>query len=136
MVQVAPAVRVALGERFGIKDNERFNPILVAALRKLGFDEIYDTSFGADLTVIEESNEFIDRLENGGKLPLFSSCCPGWIKYAEDNHPELLENISTCRSPMEMFSSVVKEETAINDELPDKRTPVVVAIMPCTAQKI
>lgn len=135
MVQVAPAVRVALGERFGIKDNERFNPILVAALRKLGFDEIYDTSFGADLTVIEESNEFIDRLENGGKLPLFSSCCPGWIKYAEDNHPELLENISTCRSPMEMFSSVVKEETAISDELPDKRTPVVVAIMPCTAKK-
>lgn len=135
MVQVAPAVRVALGERFGIKDNERFNPILVAALRKLGFDEIYDTSFGADLTVIEESNEFIDRLENGGKLPLFSSCCPGWIKYAEDNHPELLENISTCRSPMEMFSSVVKEEAAISDELPDKRTPVVVAIMPCTAKK-
>ena len=135
MVQVAPAVRVALGERFGIKDNERFNPILVAALRKLGFDEIYDTSFGADLTVIEESNEFIDRLENGGKLPLFSSCCPGWIKYAEDNHPELLENISTCRSPMEMFSSVVKEEAAISDELLDKRTPVVVAIMPCTAKK-
>ncbi len=135
MVQVAPAVRVALGERFGIKDNERFNPILVAALRKLGFDEIYDTSFGADLTVIEESNEFIDRLENGGKLPLFSSCCPGWIKYAEDNHPELLENISTCKSPMEMFSSVVKEEAAISDELPDKRTPVVVAIMPCTAKK-
>lgn len=135
MVQVAPAVRVALGERFGIKDNERFNPILVAALRKLGFDEIYDTSFGADLTVIEESNEFIDRLENGGKLPLFSSCCPGWIKYAEDNHPELLENISTCKSPMEMFSSVVKEEAAISDELHDKRTPVVVAIMPCTAKK-
>lgn len=135
IVQVAPAVRVAIGERFGIQENERFNPILVAALRKLGFDEVYDTSFGADMTVVEESEELLDRLENGGKLPLFTSCCPGWIKYAENNHPDLLENISTCKSPMEMFSAVVKEEAAISDDLPDRRKPVIVAIMPCTAKK-
>ncbi len=136
IVQVAPAVRVALGERFGFKENDRFNPILVAALRKIGFDEVYDTSFGADLTVIEESNELLEKLENGDKLPMFTSCCPGWIKYAENKHPDLLPQISTCKSPMEMFSAIVKEETIVNkQELADARDPFVVAIMPCTAKK-
>lgn len=136
MVQVAPAVRVALGERFGVSENERFNPILVAALRKMGFDEVYDTSFGADLTVIEESNELLEKLEKGEKLPMFTSCCPGWIKYAENNHPDLLPQISSCKSPMEMFSAVVKEEIIVNEEeVADKRKPFVVAIMPCTAKK-
>lgn len=136
IVQVAPAVRVALGERFGIKENDSFNPKLVAALRKLGFDEIYDTSFGADLTVIEESNELLKKIEKGEKLPLFTSCCPGWIKYAENKHPELLSQISTCKSPMEMFSAIVKEEPLVNgEELSDLRKPFVVAIMPCTAKK-
>ncbi len=136
IVQVAPAVRVALGERFGVKENDRFNPILIAALRKIGFDEVYDTSFGADLTVIEESNELLEKIEKGENLPMFTSCCPGWIKYAEDRHPELLSQISTCKSPMEMFSAVVKEETIVaNDSLNDDRELFVVAIMPCTAKK-
>ncbi len=136
IVQVAPAVRVALGERFGVKENDRFNPILVSALRKIGFDEVYDTSFGADLTVIEESNELLEKIEKGEKLPMFTSCCPGWIKYAEDRHPELLPQISTCKSPMEMFSAVVKEETIVNkDQLADNRDLFVIAIMPCTAKK-
>lgn len=136
IVQVAPAVRVALGERFGVKENDRFNPILVSALRKIGFDEVYDTSFGADLTVIEESNELLEKIEKGEKLPMFTSCCPGWIKYAEDRHPELLPQISTSKSPMEMFSAVVKEETIVNkDQLADNRDLFVIAIMPCTAKK-
>lgn len=136
IVQVAPAVRVALGERFGVQENDRFNPILVSALRKIGFDEVYDTSFGADLTVIEESNELLEKIEKGEKLPMFTSCCPGWIKYAEDRHPELLPQISTCKSPMEMFSAVVKEETIVNkDQLADNRDLFVIAIMPCTAKK-
>lgn len=136
VVQVAPAVRVALGEQFGYKENDRFNPLLVASLRKLGFDEVYDTSFGADLTVIEESNELLAKIENGDKLPLYTSCCPGWIKYAENNHPDLLPQISTCKSPMEMFSAIVKEEAVVRShKLEDKRKPFVVAIMPCTAKK-
>ena len=136
IIQVAPAVRVALGEMFGITDADKVMPLMVAALRKLGFDNIYDTSFSADLTVIEESSEFLRKLESGEKLPLFTSCCPGWIKYAEKRHPELMPLISTCKSPMQMFSSVVKEERKVNKEhMTDLRKPFVVAIMPCTAKK-
>ncbi|MEG0291418.1 MAG: [FeFe] hydrogenase, group A [Anaerovoracaceae bacterium] len=136
VVQVAPAVRVGLGERFGFKENENFMPIMVAALRKLGFDEVYDTSFSADLTVIEESKEFLRKIQNNEKLPLFTSCCPAWIKYAENNHPDLLPQISSCKSPMEMFSAVIKEEPLVNaGHMKDLRKPIVVAIMPCTAKK-
>lgn len=136
IVQVAPAVRSALGEMFGLSHEENVMPLMVAALRKLGFDEIYDTSFGADLTVVEESNEFLRKLENGEKLPLFTSCCPGWIRYVENRHPELMPQISSCKSPMGMFSAVVKEEPKVNaGHMTDTRKPFVVAIMPCTAKK-
>ena len=134
IVQVAPAVRVGLGERFGYKEHENFMPIMVSALRKIGFDEIYDTSFSADLTVIEESKEFLSKLENNEKLPLFTSCCPAWIKYAENRHRDLLPQISTCKSPMEMFSSVVKEDYE-NNKKDDNKETFIIAIMPCTAKK-
>jgi len=136
IVQVAPAVRIALGEMFGIDHEENVMPLIVAALRKLGFDEIYDTSFGADLTVIEESDELLRKIKNDEKLPLFTSCCPGWIRYAENRHPELLPQISSCKSPMQMFSAVVKEEPKVNSEhMKDLRKPWVMAVMPCTAKK-
>ena len=128
-VQVAPAVRVALGKEFGLQEGEPLMGKLVAALREVGFDKVYDTSLGADMTVIEEATEFLDRVKNGGKFPMFTSCCPAWIKYAENKHPELLDNISTCRSPMEMFASVIKHMYK-----GDKKH-VHVAIMPCTAKK-
>ncbi len=129
-VQIAPAVRVAIGKELGVKEGENVMGKIVAALRLIGFDEIYDTTLGADLTVLEETNEFIERLNNGGKLPLITSCCPGWIQYAEKKHPELLENISTCRSPMQMVASIVKLQAK---EKGEKHFHV--AIMPCTAKK-
>ncbi len=129
-VQIAPAVRVAIGKELGFKEGENAMGKIVAALRLMGFDEIYDTSLAADLTVLEETNEFIDRLNNGGKLPLMTSCCPGWIQYAEKKHPELLENISTCRSPMQMMASIVKAQAR---EKGEKHFHV--AIMPCTSKK-
>ncbi|MGI6722080.1 MAG: [FeFe] hydrogenase, group A [Anaerovoracaceae bacterium] len=136
IVQVAPAVRSALGEMFGISHKENVMPLITAALRKLGFDEVYDTSFGADLTTIEEANELVGKIERGEKLPLFSSCCPGWIRYAEYRHPELMPQISSCKSPMGMFSAVIKEEPKVNSEnMTDLRKPFIVAIMPCTAKK-
>ena len=130
VVQVAPAVRVALGNLAGIEDGRDVSPLIFAALRKMGFDEVYDTSFGADITVIEESREFQERLKDGKKLPIITSCCPGWIQYCEKKHPELLDNVSTCRSPMEMFASVIKEERR-----EEGKKLFSVAIMPCTAKK-
>lgn len=143
VAQVAPAVRVALGEEFGLEDGENVMPLIAAAMRKLGFDEIYDTSFTADLTVIEETNEFLKKLENGDKLPLFTSCCPAWVRYAEEKHPELMPQISTCKSPQQMFGSLIKayqedtqnrksRKSSVN---PDDRETVVVSVMPCTAKK-
>jgi NADH-quinone oxidoreductase subunit G len=134
VVQIAPAVRVALGEEFGLKSGENVMGKTVAALRKLGFDEIYDTSMSADVTVMEESKEFLNRLEKGENLPLFTSCCPAWIRYAETKHPELLKNISTCRSPQQMFGSMVKEYYR-QEEHNDGRETVSLSIMPCTAKK-
>ncbi len=134
IAQVAPAVRVALGEEFGLGNGENVMPLLVSAMRKLGFDEIYDTSFTADLTVIEETNEFLAKLEQGSKLPLFTSCCPAWVRYVEEKHPEMMGQVSTCKSPQQMFGSVVKayiQENAADDE----RETVVISIMPCTAKK-
>lgn len=128
-VQVAPAVRVALGKEFGLKEGEPLMGKLVFALKALGFDKVYDTSLGADITIFEEAAEFADRLANGGVMPMFTSCCPAWIKHAEHKHPELLNNISTCRSPMQMFASVIKHEYK-----GDKKH-VHVAVMPCTAKK-
>ena len=133
VVQVAPAVRAALGEAFGLDDGLVMGR-MVAALRRLGFQKIYDTAFAADLTVIEEATEFLKRAEGGGPLPLFTSCCPAWVKLAEQDFPELLPHLSSCRSPQQMFGSLAK------DVLPGdlgvaRENLVVVAIMPCTAKK-
>ncbi len=130
-VQIAPAVRVALGKELGLKDGENAMGKIVAALRRMGFDEIYDTSTSADLTVLEESNEFIKRLEAGNNdMPLFTSCCPAWVNFCEKNYPELLPNVSTCRSPMQMFASIIREQNSTSS-----RRCVHVAVMPCTAKK-
>ena len=134
VAQIAPAVRVAVGDKFGLTRGENAMGKLVKALRIMGFDEVYDTNFGADLTVIEESREFAKRLETGEKLPLFTSCCPGWVKFCENRYPEFAQNISTCRSPMSMFSPVIKEYFAKKDKEEGKET-YIVAIMPCTAKK-
>lgn len=107
---------------------------LVAALRRLGFDEVYDTNFGADLTVMEESKELLERLKSGENLPLFTSCCPGWVKYCEQKYPEFTKNISTCRSPQGMFSAMTKEFYKERDKEEGKET-FIVSIMPCTAKK-
>jgi len=124
--QIAPAVRVAIGEEFGLGDGENAIGKIVAALRRMGFDEIYDTSTGADLTVLEESNELVKRLEtNASTMPLFTSCCPAWVAYCEKNYPELLPNVSTCRSPMQMFAAIIKEQGRTSS-----RRAVHVAVMP------
>ena len=129
-VQVAPAVRVAIDKALHVSDGEDGMGRIVAALRRIGFDEVYDTTVGADLTVLEESNEFLARAEKGEKLPLFTSCCPAWIRYVEKKHPDLLDNISTCRSPMQMFASLIKDQNK------DAEKPMFhVAVMPCTAKK-
>ncbi|MBR5500430.1 MAG: [Clostridia bacterium] len=129
-VQVAPAVRVALGKELGVRDGENVMGKIVAALRRMGFDEVYDTTLGADLTVLEESEEFLKRIEEGGTLPLITSCCPGWIQFCEKKYPEFLPNVSTCKSPMQMFASILKDQ---NKETPRKMFHV--AVMPCTAKK-
>ncbi len=134
VVQIAPAVRVGLGECFGLKPGEITTGQIVAALKHLGFDQIYDTSFAADLTVIEEGSEFLERKKEGKNLPIITSCCPGWVKYAEQYFPELLPNLSTCRSPQAMFGSLIK--AMLPEQLKiDRKNLKVVAIMPCTAKK-
>ncbi|GAB6157323.1 NADH-dependent [FeFe] hydrogenase, group A6 [Desulfotomaculum varum] len=131
--QIAPAPRAALGEEFGLGSVDVTKKI-VAALRKIGFDKVFDTVFTADMTTIEEANEFLSRLVKGENLPLFTSCCPGWVKYAEQFHPELLSNLSSCRSPQQMFGSLLKKKYA--KELGIAPQDVfVVSIMPCTAKK-
>ncbi len=140
VAQVAPAVRVAVGDKFGIKKGENTLGRLVAALRRIGFDEVYDTNFGADLTVMEESKELVERLESGENLPLFTSCCPAWVKFCENRYPEFRKNISTCRSPQAMFGALLKEEARMNAEKDkaegrEPKKTVVVSIMPCTAKK-
>lgn len=134
VAQIAPAVRVAVGEKFNLPKGENAMGKLVKALRIIGFDEVYDTNFGADLTVKEESKEFKKRLESGSNLPMFTSCCPGWVKFCETKYPEFADNISTCRSPMGMFSAVIKKYFEEKDSADGKKT-YVVAIMPCTAKK-
>ena len=134
VAQIAPAVRVALGEMFGIKSGESLTGKIVTALKMLGFDKVYDTSFGADLTVIEEATEFINRKEKNENLPIFTSCCPGWVKYAEQSHPELLNNLSTCMSPQSMLGSLIKHIKNEDTSTKNKKIKVV-SIMPCTAKK-
>ncbi len=134
VVQIAPAVRVALGEYFGEKPGTLTIGQIITALRRMGFDQVYDTNFGADLTVIEEGNEFLDRYSQKQKLPLFTSCCPAWVKFAEQYYPDMLPNLSSCRSPQQMFGSLCKDQ--LTKELGIRREDlVVVSIMPCTAKK-
>ncbi len=134
VAQVAPAVRIAVGDKFDLPKGEDSMGKLVSALRSMGFDHIYDTNFGADLTVMEEAKELGERLERNEKLPLFTSCCPAWVKYCETKYPEFAGNISSCRSPQGMFSAVIKEYFKEVDEKEGKQT-FVVSIMPCTAKK-
>lgn len=134
VAQIAPAVRLAVGDKFGLPKGTNAMGKLVAAMRLMGFDKIYDTNFGADLTVMEESKELAERLEKNENLPLFTSCCPGWVKFCETKYPEFAGNISTCRSPQGMFSAVVKDYFAKADEEEGKQT-FVVSVMPCTAKK-
>lgn len=132
--EIAPAVRVAMGQEMGMQPGENALGRIVSALHRMGFDEVYDTSTAADLTVIEEANEFIQRFRSGEKLPLLTSCCPAWVQYVEKKNPDFLPNVSTCRSPMSMFASVIKEY--YRDHLPEgKMKHVHIAIMPCTAKK-
>ena len=128
-VQVAPAVRVALGTEFGFPEGTNVMGKLTTALKEMGFDKVYDTNISADLTIMEEANEFINRVKNGGKLPMFTSCCPAWIRFAEESYPDLLDNISTCKSPMEMLGATIK---AMHK---GEKKHVHVAIMPCSAKK-
>ncbi len=132
--QIAPAVRVAIGEAFGLPPGDNLLGKLVAALRALGADRVFDTSIAADLTVIEETQEFFGRLEGGGNFPMFTSCCPAWVKFAEYRHPEILDNLSTCRSPQQMFGSMIKRHYAEKMGLSPEQV-YVVSVMPCTAKK-
>lgn len=134
VVQIAPAVRVALGEEFGLEPGENSIGKIFTAIRMLGVDNVFDTCVGADLTIMEETEELAERLSTEHKYPLFTSCCPAWIRYMETRHPELMENVSTSKSPMEMFGAVLKEYYKPADIETDVET-VSVAIMPCTAKK-
>jgi len=134
IVQTAPAVRVAIAEEFGFKPGTIATGQLVSGLRLLGFDKVFDTNFTADLTIMEEGTEFIKRFKSQKKLPLFTSCSPGWIKFIEHNYPEMLDNLSTCKSPQQMFGAVIKSFYAQKIGM-DRDKIVVVSLMPCTAKK-
>jgi len=138
VAQLAPAVRVAIGEAFGLPAGGNAMGKTVAALRRLGFDEIYDTALGADLTVMEESRELAERLKAAADgqpaMPLFTSCCPAWVKFCESKYPDLVGQISSCRSPQQMFAALVKEHYR-QTWATDKRDTAVISIMPCTAKK-
>ena len=135
VVQIAPAVRVAVGEAFGLPAGDNVLHRLVTALKLMGVDEVYDTTFGADFTTISEAEEFKARLQAGGPFPMFTSCCPAWVKYLEKENPKYLHNISTCKSPMEMFAAILRDKYAAKDAEDGKRT-YHIAIMPCTAKKM
>jgi len=134
VVQVAPAVRAAIGEAFGLEPGRNMEHETAAALRKLGFDYVFDTQFSADLTIMEEASEFLERIQSKSVLPMITSCCPGWINYAEKFYPDMLKHISTCRSPMSMMSPIIKTYFADKKKL-DPNSICSVAVMPCTAKK-
>ena len=134
IVQTAPAVRAALGEEFGLPIGTRVTGKMAAALRRIGFDRVYDTNFAADLTIMEEGNELLERLTHGGVLPMFTSCSPGWIRYIEFEYPELLPHLSSAKSPHMMFGAVVKSYWAEHNHV-DPKDIFVVSIMPCIAKK-
>jgi len=134
VVQMAPATRVALGEMFGLEPGENTIGLMNAALRKIGFNYVFDTNFSADLTIMEEATEFLERLKSGENLPLFTSCCPAWIRYLETQHPDMLHHLSSCKSPMSMLSPVLVDLVPKYYNV-DRDNLVVVAVMPCTAKK-
>ena len=134
VVHTAPSIRVTLGECFGMHIGTNVQGKMVAALRRLGFDKVFDTDFGADLTIVEEANEFIGRVQNGGVLPMITSCSPGWIKYCEHYYPDMLDHLSSCKSPQQMSGAVIKTWYAKKMGI-DPKDIVVVGIMPCTAKK-
>ena len=134
IVQTAPSIRATLGEAFGMHIGTNVEGKMVAALRRLGFDKVFDTDFAADLTIMEEANELIERVQNGGTLPMITSCSPGWIKYCEHYYPEQIPHLSSCKSPQQMFGAVMKTYYAEKMGI-DPKNMVVVGIMPCTAKK-
>lgn len=134
VVHTAPSIRVTLGECFGMHIGTNVQGKMVAALRRLGFDKVFDTDFGADLTIVEEANEFLGRVQNGGVLPMITSCSPGWIKYCEHYYPDMLDHLSSCKSPQQMSGAVIKTWYAKKMGI-DPKDIVVVGIMPCTAKK-
>ena len=134
VVQTAPAVRAALGEEFGMPIGTRCTSNMIAALRRLGFRKVFDTNTAADLTIMEEVTELVGRIKNGGKLPLITSCSPGWIKFCEHNYPEFLDNLSSCKSPHQMFGALLKSYYAEKTGI-DPSKIFVVSVMPCTAKK-
>ena len=134
VVQPAPAVRAGLGEEFGLPMGTSVTGKMATALRRLGFDKVFDTDFGADLTIMEEANELVERIKNGGVLPMITSCSPGWIKYCETYHPDFLPNLSSCKSPHEMEGAMIKTYYAEKAGI-DPKDIAVVSVMPCTAKK-
>ena len=134
VVQTAPAVRAALGEEFGMEMGTPVTGKMAAALRRLGFDKVFDTNFAADLTIMEEGTELLHRLQNGGKLPMITSCSPGWVKFCEHNFPDMIDNLSSCKSPHEMYGAIIKSYYAEKAGI-DPKDIFVVSVMPCTAKK-
>ena len=135
VVQIAPAVRATLGEEYNFPAGTDVTGQLVTGLRRLGFKKVFDTNFAADLTIMEEATELINRIQNKTKpLPMFTSCCPGWVKYAEMKHPDLLDHVSSCKSPHEMEGAVLKTYYAKKMGI-DPQDIFVVSIMPCTVKK-
>ncbi len=134
VVQTAPSVRAALGEEFGMPIGTNVEGKMAAALRRLGFTKVFDTDFGADMTIMEEATEFLDRVQNGGKLPIITSCSPGWVKFCEHYHPEFIENLSSCKSPQQMTGALIKTWYAEKEGI-DPKNIVSISVMPCTAKK-
>lgn len=134
VVQHAPSISITLAEEFGMKAGTNVVGVMTAALRKMGFDRVFDTSFTADLTIMEESAELVHRIQNGGKLPMITSCCPGWVKYAEEFKPQFLDNVSSCKSPQQMMGAVIKSFWAEKENIKPENI-YSVSVMPCTAKK-
>ena len=136
LAQIAPSVRVAIGEEFGLEPGENSIKLVNAALKEIGFDLVFDTNFSADLTIMEEAHEFVERLSKGENLPLFTSCCPAWVRYLETQHPEMLNHLSSCKSPQGMLSPVLRELVPRYFEGFSEENINIVSIMPCTAKKV
>ena len=134
VAQTAPSIRVALGEEFGMDIGTNVEGKMVTALKRLGFDKVFDTNTGADFTIMEEANEFVERFKEGNELPMMTSCCPGWVRYIEENYPELLPHLSSCKSPHQMFGALIKSYYAKKENI-DPSKIYVVSVMPCVAKK-